>query len=356
MSSVGECTVKTVGVGALVVSSVLGELRVVLLVLPHCVRSARFDSAKSRNRWWFVHKRLALVHYVFLAQLFELLLVWGWALAPDTLQPVAADVMLGWMAVQVATIVLLVVSCSVRRHYRGLVMAAQVMELACMAVFVCERAVNTNSAGQITVSGMLLVCNVFEVFSAPDFFNGFFPLRTPDGRANNEDADDDRSRAMSGRTNDGGGAPADRSILDDDAAEDVRSEDEGMRERGRDLVALYDFIQQCNPSVMSVVHLREFIEQCKKRVDRLTHGVRVDDLFESSGASKRSVAGGEKHSASSSRMSEYGPIAFPAEVSATAAGGGGGASAMGSANSSNSGLASRYKRERAVSSIEFEEC
>lgn len=304
-----ECNVQTVGSGTLITLTALSSIRAALMLVPHCVRSVRFDSSLSRNKWWFVHRRMALLHYAFLVPFFELFVTWGPTLLGEaTISPFAAEVQLVWLSVLVATAVILLTACGVRTGYRMMIYVGQILELPCMVAFLCERATNDSfGGGETSVIGAIVVCSVIEVFTVPDFFHNYFPNRQSDTAAFSRDYDGSgngvpmnsaQKRSLSGSAVAAGGELSDDGELH--ASHDLA--ENATTRLLRDLFAL---IETAKPSTMTIIEMRVLIERCKEKLLRVAQAQQPMVEPHLSAASPPPVS-----SASSTNRTNYSPIEY----------------------------------------------
>lgn len=248
-----DCIVYTLGTGALIVLTLFSTLRCVLAVLPHCIRSDRFESSAACNRWWFVHKRMALLHYLLLVPLFELFVTWGATMfGDDRVKPIAANVQLAALAFLIASCLVLVVACATRRSYRMMIYTMQNMELQCVATYFCERIVNTGFGGESVVVAALLVCSLIEVFTVPDFFSHYHP---PQGQ--------DEAKQMVDF------ARATPQWQIETSGDDMISHEVAARSLELSMKDLSRILRESRPETMNVLQLRELIDKCRRRLDEV---------------------------------------------------------------------------------------
>lgn len=250
-----DCTSLTVSFGTLVSLTVFSFARIVFILMPHCSRSTRFESSITRGKWRIFHRRLAVLHYGFLAPLFEVFVTWGATIfGEQAIVPLAAEVELSWLAVLIGTCVILVVAALTRTSYRMMVYTVQIMELPCTTAFFCERAVNANFGGETVIVVALLICSIVEVFTVPDFFVNYFPQNVQVARP--DSANELHTQNMLPTL-------AERS-------EDVREADESFElaelSTTRMLKDLFEMIRTANPPVMKTTEMREFIAHCQKKL------------------------------------------------------------------------------------------
>jgi len=266
-----ECIVRQVGEGTLISITVFSLLRCFMMTLPYCVRSRRFESLQRGNRWWYIHKRSSVLHYLILAPLFELLVTWG-ARVTDSIAPVAAEVELLWLAVLLSGCFMLMFSCFTRSGFRMAVHTVQIMQLPCFVAFLCERIVNTHIGGEISIIVGLIVCAIFEVFTVPDFFTVLVPAlakQTDADDDNDIDYDDDEEgeavspREIAMRSTDFHGEHSDDGM-------GLESHDLAEKASTRAVANLLVLLQQVDPSKMNVDELRAFVRRCKRKLESIS--------------------------------------------------------------------------------------
>ena len=364
-----DCLVQTVSSGALVVVTVFSALRLVLLLLPHFVSSVRFDSAVGANRWSYVNRRLAVLHCVVLAPLFEIFVIWGpYVLSPDDVRPISADVLLTWLAVVVSSDIFLLVAFAVRRNYRSAALITHIMEMTVVTTFVAERTVYAHFAGEVVLLVALLITNVAEVFGVPDFFSHIFVRRRTDVESSSSSAaandnPGDRRRPLAQRGGDSDAARFDKSEVSDE----LQSEDLAAKAHARNVAALCKLIVDANPAVMKIGEMRIFIDNCKKKVSLLMaqtppstpsprrsprHGSTMESAVSPPSSTRASWAVASEYGVLPSGVqAPAGGERVPVYTPATLGGGGGGSTII-----PNSGLAARYNRGRAGAVVDMPEC
>ena len=231
-------------------------LRTVFMLAPHLVNSTRLDSSPQRNKWWSVHKRILIVHYIVLAPLFEVLVIWGSKVfGADVVTPVALEVLIAWLSIVILCVILLLVACCTRNAYRMMVHCAQLMELLCMLMFFSDRCVNTRVAGEIVILIVLIACNTVEIFTVPDFFVNYFPRNEPAQKLSEQEL-----QQFNKTITDFGGV--------DDANQSHAMLERSVNDR---IESLFEMIATADPKTMTISDMRDFISLCQRNVGDILH-------------------------------------------------------------------------------------
>ena len=230
--------------------SILSFVRVVMLLLPHLVKSERLESSPLRNKWWYFHKRISLLHYLVLAPLFEVFIIWGSVVfGSDTIQPVVVEVLLAWLSIVILSIILLLIACCTRNAYRMMVYSTQLMELACTVMFFSDRCKDTRVSSEISVVVALVVCNVVEVFTVPDFFFNYFPR--------NEDVPKLSEQELNNFN---------KTIANFSDTNDTQSQVIFQRSLNVSVESLFSTIESAEPNKMAISDMRDFIALVQRNV------------------------------------------------------------------------------------------
>lgn len=150
----------------LIAATVVDLVRVALSLVPHFAKKDRFDSSAQRNKWSIWHRNWALLHYVTLWPFFEFFVIWGQKVLP--IVPVAAEIIVMWLSIQILCVILLLVSACTASNYRKTFFVTQVMEIASMIAFMSERLMLGGVRIELFVVLAVLLCCLVEVFTTPD--------------------------------------------------------------------------------------------------------------------------------------------------------------------------------------------
>lgn len=260
-----DCIVRQVGLGTLIVVTLLSLLRCVCMIAPHCFPSDRFERKPRGSRWWLVYRRVAFLQYCLLVPLFELLITWGARVDP-VFAPVSAEVELAWLAVLVMSCFALVVAFVTRSSYSMTAHTVQIMQLPCATTFLCERIVNGHAGGEIAVIVAIMLCSLFEICTLPDFFSVFGVATRRNGL---------RDRSPHSRSSSAGVSGGEEIILRSTNYADERSEDGAAMQSTeladnasrQALANLFELLATAEPARMSQTELRAFVSKCKKKVE-----------------------------------------------------------------------------------------
>ena len=241
----------------LIAITFLSVIRIIFMLLPHLVKSTRLESSPQRNKWWSVHKRISIVHYFFLAPLFEVFVIWGSnVFGVAVVKPVALEVLITWLSIVVLCIVVLMVAFCTRNAYRMMVHSAQLMELPCMLLFFCDRCVKPFIGGEIVILVVLIVCNTIEIFTVPDFFFNYFPRNEQVQKLSEQELQQ-----------------FNKTILDFNRNADDENQSHAMLERSLydRIETLYETIETADPKTMAISDMRDFISLCQRNVGDIKH-------------------------------------------------------------------------------------
>ena len=228
------------------VLTVLSCLRTVMMLLPHIIKSARFESLASYNKWHLGDRNVSFAHYLFVEPLFLSFVVWGErTLDSDMVSTIACTVKLLWLLVMFMIICTLFVSCMMSMHYKQLVSTFRAMEFVCVIAFLVD-AINSPKALPIIMILLKLFSQTIFVIDLRNHMSVTIAL----GQI--------ASRSLSAPDS----AASHIAYLDDEDSANVNSLE-------RKTQNLFYAIEQINPDILTLSQLREFIEDCKSK----THDV-----------------------------------------------------------------------------------
>lgn len=243
----------------LICCTVVSALRSLTALLPHFVKSERFESLPTHNKWHIWDRNLSFFFYLLVESLFLAFVIWGPKTVGEDVVPSVSDTpVILWLTILSASTSALFISCFIIvKHYRLLTSTFRSMEFVCTLAFLVDNCINTSLHIVAAIIALKLVCQVFFVTD----MHIYIPV-----------VQMERQRKL---------------LLenDDDENEKKFNINVGCDTVNEKIEALFTEIQRVEPNVVTLEELTNFVNLCLKRADDIKKMHDIESMDVSSSAS-----------------------------------------------------------------------
>lgn len=239
--------------------TVLSALRSLMALLPHFVKSERFESLPTHNKWHLWDRNLSFFFYLLVESLFLAFVIWGPRTVGEDIVPSVSDTpVILWLTILSASTSALFFSCFIIvRHYRLLTATFRSMEFVCTLAFLVDNCINTSLHMVAAIIALKLLCQVFFVTD----MHIYIPvIQMERQRKLLVDIDDEENEKKF----------------------NINVECDAINEK---IEALFTEIQRKEPGVVTIEELTNFVNSCLKRADDINKMHDIESMDVSSSAS-----------------------------------------------------------------------
>ncbi len=230
-----------------------------MALLPHFVKSERFESLPTHNKWHLWDRNLSFFFYLLVESLFLAFVIWGTqTVGEDIVSPVSDTPVILWLTILSASTSALFVSCFIIvKHYRLLTATFRSMEFVCTLAFLVDNCINTSLHIVAVIIALKLLCQVFFVTD----MHIYIPVIQME-----------RQRKLL----------IDRDEEESEKKFNINVECDAINEK---IDALFKEIQRVEPRVVTLEELKNFVNSCLKRADDIDKIHDIESMDVSSSAS-----------------------------------------------------------------------
>jgi hypothetical protein len=244
----------------LICCTVISALRSLTALLPHFVKSERFESLPTHNKWHLWDRNLSFFFYLLVESLFLAFVIWGPQTVGEYIVPQVSDTpVILWLTIlSASTSALFVSSFIIVRHYRLLTSTFRSMEFVCTLAFLVDNCINTSLHIVAAIIALKLLCQVFFVTD----MHIYIPIIQMERQRKlfiDKDDDDENEKNFN-----------------------INVECDTINEK---IEALFKEIQRVEPRVVTLEELKKFVNNCLKRADDIDKIHDIESMDVSSSAS-----------------------------------------------------------------------